>query len=195
MNQSIDNIRDTISDYPKLWEWEATFDVLPADVKTILQADSLTLLTDNFVLPGLSVGDMELKYKGASTHYGTRMKLAGTLENITFKEIKGATPEQSWLVRKAFVKWLELVDNFFGSAKSTIQGYKTSLKLNMQDETGASFYKVRYFGIRPTKINDQPMNYTAPPETGGKADVMAHCVVSFQYDYWVDQYSPLFGAE
>jgi hypothetical protein len=187
---NIDNIRNTVTDYPKLWEWEGRFDTLPPAVKEIIKSDVLVLLMQEAELPGITIGDTTVSYKGAKMHFGTRMKLDGEVV-LQFKEIKGATPESSWLVRKGMSKWLETIDSFFGDTKSTIQSTKTSLKVTMQDETGDSFYKVRYFGIKPTNISVLEVNYEEPKGDGSYPITE----VTFSYDYWADQWDSNFGAE
>lgn len=193
---TIENLRNTISDYPKLWEWEGRFDLLPQEVKDILGSDKLVLLLDSAELPGFTIGDTTMVYKGARTHYGTRMKLNGEI-TLNFKEIQGSTPGTSWLVSKSMQKWKDLVDNFFADAESekkTVQGYKTSFRIDMQDEYGNPFYKVRYFGMKPTKINPIELNYT-PPADGAAAGVYPIIQVTFTYDFWRDFDDEDFGPQ
>ena len=186
---NIENLRAVIKDYPKLWEWEAVFDKLPVDVASIINTNILTVLMDKTTLPTISVGDTVAKYKGAQTHYGTRMVLTGDI-NLTIKEVKGDTPEASWLVRRGMKKWIELVDNFFGDVKAlSIADYKTTLTLSMQNEIGDNFYKTRFFGIRPVKLNETKLTYDLP---GEKAEYPT-IIVGFTYDFWKDQYDPDFG--
>ena len=198
-NHNVNNLRQVLADYPKLWEWEARFIGLPGPVMDILGdqtvVDSagapvalLTLLMDTNKIPALSVGLIEdVFYKGAKAVYGSRIKLDGNLENIAFKEIKGTNAASSWLVRRAMKAWCHTIDDYFGEQEALqVPDYKAILELSMQNETGQSFYKIRYFGVKPSALLLQALAYLP-------ANTYPRCMMNFTYDYWRDQYDEDFG--
>ena len=176
MNQNITNLRNVIQDYPKLWEWEAKFENLDQSVSELITAVQLTVLSENADLPGVEVADGTLVYKGAESHFGTRMKLDGIDLKLKFKEIKGDSPANSWLVRRAMIRWLYLIDDFFGVKKSVPQG-KVNLVLTMQDELGSEIYQIKYRGVKPRILSPVELNYDV------KTDYPL-CEMAFSYDYW-----------
>jgi hypothetical protein len=177
--QNINNLRNTIKDFPKLYEWELLFENLPDAIKEIIPSASFVVLTEGVDLPGITLSHASATYKGAVMNFTARMKLAGTTE-LTFKEIK--IDDESFIVRDAIQKWIELEDSFFGTEKLPIASYKITAKLSMQDEQGDSFYKVRYFGFRPKSCGKIELNYDVPE---GEVPYPVFKVV-FAYDYWTD---------
>lgn len=178
MNHNIENFRSVISDYPKLWEWEAEFSNLSSDVLGPLSTKQLMVLSDNNQLPGAEVGTMSISYKGAQTNLGTRTSLDGEIE-LKFKEIKGPTIQESWLVRRMMKRWGFIVDDFFGKKKSIPQS-KVVMTLTMQDETGKPIRRVKYYGVKPKEMAKLAI-------TNEITEEYPVCTMTFTYDFWKEE--------
>jgi hypothetical protein len=175
-NHRITNLRDVISDYPKIWEWTAEFENLDKSVTDLISGKQLTVLAENNQLPGFEVQDGEMTYKGAISHFGTRIMLDGVDLKLNFKEIKGETAQTSWLVRRGMKTWCHLIDDFFGAKKSIPQG-KVTLKLTMEDETGGKVYRIKYYGVKPMSMEKVKLSYNVDAK-------YPTCNMIFSYDYF-----------
>ena len=182
---NIELLRQTISDYPRLYEWEMSFVKPPEPVKNILTNETFTVLLDTTKLPSRTIGNIELSYKGAKFNVQSRVSTDGTLP-LELKEIKGNTPQESWLVRRTMINLAFLQDDFFGDKKN-IPNYKTTLQLSMLNNSGDILYAVRYFGAKLNNIAKLDLKNT-DDQTYPK------CSVEFSYDYWYDIFEDGYGT-
>jgi len=167
-NMSADNLKNNISNPAKTFLWDV---VIPNPIGGG-DAESLEVRCQSTVIPGRSVGEILVPYKGTAG-----IKFPGKL-----------TMSHSWVAvfiegidKKVFdtiYAWKQTVVNARTGVGGPDADIKSDIYLRLLDQQGNVFMKLKLVGCYPQAVDDVPIAYD------DEANVMYN--VTWSYDYWVE---------
>lgn len=169
MRMSIDALKNNLTNPARAYRWEIVIPNLPGGG----DEDSLELRGYSSVIPGRSVGEILVPFKGTAG-----MKVPGKLDlthnwPVTFWE-----SESDKKTFDALHSWQELIINAETGIGTPDPTLKTDLYLRCLKATDTSWLKIKLVGCYVQSVDDAPLTW--------EAEDLISFSSTFSYDYWKD---------